>query len=93
LLRRKVRLIRPLLGVKRETLQAYLRLKGKTWIDDPTNEDRNFERVRVRQSLHQKKLSDIAKKVNEAALQRRQKAQNIADLVLALDITVEYGRC
>ncbi|MDD9330847.1 MAG: tRNA(Ile)-lysidine synthetase, partial [Bartonella sp.] len=30
---------------------------------------------------------------NEAALQRRQKAQNIADLILALDITVEYGRC
>ncbi|EJF79966.1 tRNA(Ile)-lysidine synthase [Candidatus Bartonella washoeensis] len=93
LLRRAVRLIRPLLGVKRETLQAYLRLKGKTWIDDPTNEDRNFERVRVRQSLHQKKLADIAKKVHEAALQRRQKAQNIADLILALDINVEYGRC
>ncbi|MGF7157236.1 tRNA(Ile)-lysidine synthase [Bartonella heixiaziensis] len=93
LLRRTVRLIRPLLGVKRKTLRAYLHLKGKTWIDDPTNEDLNFERVRVRQSLHQKKLSDIAKKVNEAALQRRKKAQNIADLILALDITVEYGRC
>ncbi|WP_317993868.1 tRNA lysidine(34) synthetase TilS [Bartonella gliris] len=93
LLRRTVRLIRPLLGVRRKTLRAYLHLKGKTWIDDPTNEDRNFERVRVRQSLYPKKLADIAKQVNEAALQRRQKAQSIADLILALDITVEHGRC
>lgn len=93
LLRRKVRLIRPLLGVKRKTLRAYLCFKQTTWIDDPTNEDLNFERVRVRYSLHQQKLVTIAKKVNEAALRRRKQAQKIADLILALDISVEYGRC
>ncbi|WP_455477972.1 tRNA lysidine(34) synthetase TilS [Bartonella sp. B10] len=93
LLRREVRLIRPLLGVNRETLRAYLRLQGTKWIDDPTNEDLNFERVRVRQSLYQKQLTDIAKKVNQATLKRRQHAQDIADLILALDIDVEYGRC
>ncbi|WP_375661691.1 tRNA lysidine(34) synthetase TilS [Bartonella sp. CR127HXZ] len=93
LLHRKVRLIRPLLGVKRQTLRNYLRLQGQTWIDDPTNEDRNFERVRVRQSLHPEKLAYIAQKINEAALQRRQQAKNIADLILALDITVKHGRC
>ncbi|PIT69208.1 tRNA lysidine(34) synthetase TilS [Bartonella tribocorum] len=93
LLHRKVRLIRPLLGIKRQTLRNYLRLQGKTWIDDPTNEDRNFERVRVRQSLSSQKLADIAQKINEAALQRRQQAQNMADLIFALDITVQYGRC
>ncbi|WP_455476286.1 tRNA lysidine(34) synthetase TilS [Bartonella sp. B17] len=93
LLRQKVRLIRPLLGVKRKTLRAYLRVRGQTWIDDPTNEDLHFERVRVRHSLHQKKLSVIAKKVNEAALERRRQAQNIADLILALDVAVEHGRC
>ncbi|OPB35139.1 tRNA lysidine(34) synthetase TilS [Bartonella taylorii] len=93
LLHRKIRLIRPLLSVERKTLRAYLRFKGKTWIDDPTNEDCNFERVRVRQSLHQKKLADIVQNVREAAFQRRQQAQIIADLILALDIMVEYGRC
>nr|WP_210273938.1 tRNA lysidine(34) synthetase TilS [Bartonella fuyuanensis] len=93
LLHRKVRLIRPLLSVKRQTLRTYLRLQGKTWIDDPTNEDRNFERVRVRYSLHPEKFADIAKKINEAALQRRQQAQDIANLILALDITVQHGRC
>ncbi|EKS46057.1 tRNA(Ile)-lysidine synthetase [Bartonella bacilliformis] len=93
LLRGKVRLIRPLLGVKRKILRAYLSLQGTSWIDDPTNEDRKFERVRVRHSLHQQKLADIAKKVNHAAVQRRKQAQDIADLILALDICVEYGRC
>ncbi len=93
LLHRKVRLIRPLLGVKRQTLRNYLRLQGQTWIDDPTNEDRNFERVRVRQSLSPQNLAYIAQKINEAALQRRQQAKNIADLILALDITVQHGRC
>lgn len=93
LLHRKIRLIRPLLSVERKTLRAYLRFNGKTWIDDPTNEDCNFERVRVRQSLHQKKLSGIVQKVREAAFQRRQHTQIVADLILALDISVEYGRC
>nr|WP_244979413.1 tRNA lysidine(34) synthetase TilS [Bartonella queenslandensis] len=93
LLHRKIRLIRPLLGVKRQTLRNYLRLQGKTWINDPTNEDRNFERVRVRQSLSSQKLADLAQKINKAAWQRRRQAQNIADLILALNITVQYGRC
>ncbi|WP_208431763.1 tRNA lysidine(34) synthetase TilS [Bartonella schoenbuchensis] len=93
LLRRKVRLIRPLLGIKRDTLRAYLRLRGIEWIDDPTNDDLRFERVRVRHSIHFKDFSEVAQKVNEAALKRRQYAQMIADLILALDIVVEYGRC
>ncbi|UNE53986.1 tRNA lysidine(34) synthetase TilS [Bartonella machadoae] len=100
LLCREIRLIRPLLGVKRQTLRTYLHLKGKRWIDDPTNEDRNFERVRVRQSLQQKKQSlqqkkfvEIGQRVHEAALKRRQQVKIVADLILALDIAVAYGRC
>lgn len=93
LLRREIRLIRPLLGVKRKTLRAYLCLKGKTWIDDPTNQDLSFERVRVRQSLQPQRLTDIAQKIHEATFKRRQQARIVADLILALDIAVEYGRC
>ncbi|GAA5095575.1 tRNA lysidine(34) synthetase TilS [Bartonella acomydis] len=92
-LRRKIRLIRPLLLVNRQTLRAYLRFKGERWIDDPSNENCNFERVRVRQSLHSKNFADIAQKISEATGKRRQQAQMIADLILALDIMVEYGRC
>ncbi|EJF76605.1 tRNA(Ile)-lysidine synthase [Bartonella birtlesii LL-WM9] len=93
-LHRKIRLIRPLLLVNRQTLRAYLRFRGKRWIDDPSNENCNFERVRVRQSfLPLKNFADVARKINKATLKRRQQAQMIADLILALDIMVEYGRC
>ena len=46
---RDVRLLRPLLGVPRGRLTATLEARGVGWIDDPSNEDRRFERVRVRQ--------------------------------------------
>ncbi len=45
------RLLRPLLAVPRARLRATLRARGWTWIDDPSNLDPRFERVRVRQQL------------------------------------------
>lgn len=42
---------RPLLGVRRQPLRVYLESLGQPWIDDPSNEDRRFERVRVRHAL------------------------------------------
>lgn len=46
---RDARLLRPLLAVPRVRLTATLQARGIGWIDDPSNEDRRFERVRVRQ--------------------------------------------
>ena len=46
---RDVRLLRPLLEVPREALEAALRARGLTWIDDPSNRDRVHGRVRIRQ--------------------------------------------
>lgn len=46
---RDLRLLRPLLGVPRRRLTATIEARGVAWIDDPSNEDRRFERVRVRQ--------------------------------------------
>ena len=46
---RNARLLRPLLAVPRARLTATLQARGIGWIDDPSNEDRRFERVRVRQ--------------------------------------------
>lgn len=48
-----VRLLRPLLGVTRETLRATLRSEGQDWIEDPTNRDMSFERARLRANLPQ----------------------------------------
>ncbi len=42
---------RPMLGVAREELRAYLQAISQSWIEDPSNADTAFERVRVRQRL------------------------------------------
>lgn len=44
-------LARPLLGVSRDRLRALLVSEGQPWIDDPSNENPAFERIRLRQAL------------------------------------------
>lgn len=43
-------LARPLLGLSRDQLRAYLKTKGQAWLDDPMNEDVTFDRVKVRKA-------------------------------------------
>ena len=70
-----VKVFRPLLGQSRADLRAYLASLGQPWIDDPSNSDTRFERVRVRQALAQEgrpdlqkiELADIAEKAGRAA--------------------------
>jgi len=42
-------LLRPLLGINPTEIRAFLRRETMAWIEDPSNADRRFERVRVRQ--------------------------------------------
>lgn len=46
-----VRVIRPLLGVSGASLRAALRQRGQPWIEDPSNRDQRFARVRVRRAI------------------------------------------
>lgn len=55
-----VRLLRPLLDVPRERLRATLENASQRWIDDPTNEDLAYTRVRVRKALAGSELSPRA---------------------------------
>jgi tRNA(Ile)-lysidine synthase len=43
--------LRPLLRVHRRQLRHYLQSKNIPWVEDPTNEDRSFERIRMRDAL------------------------------------------
>ncbi len=47
-----LRVLRPLLDHRRQDLRNYLTGIGQAWIDDPSNEDEKFERVRVRLRLN-----------------------------------------
>lgn len=42
--------LRPLLKTRRASIRARLQAHGQTWIDDPSNDDPRYERVRTRQS-------------------------------------------
>lgn len=46
-----LRLLRPLLDMPRARLRATLRTRHQDWIEDPSNRDRAFARVRVRGAL------------------------------------------
>lgn len=49
--RQGIRLIRPLLSVPRARLAATLQAWGQAWIDDPTNTDDAYTRIRLRRLL------------------------------------------
>lgn len=42
---------RPLLAARRESLRAFLKGEGVGWVDDPSNDNPAFERVRMRRLL------------------------------------------
>jgi tRNA(Ile)-lysidine synthase len=44
-------LIRPLLGVRRTTIEGHLRARGLPWIEDPSNRDPRFLRNRLRHEV------------------------------------------
>ncbi|UVK81996.1 tRNA lysidine(34) synthetase TilS [Pseudomonas sichuanensis] len=44
-------LVRPMLKLSREQLQAYARSKGLVWVDDPTNTDTTFARNYLRSEV------------------------------------------
>ena len=46
-----VRILRPLLAVERDRLAATLRARKQPWVEDPSNRDTAYARVRVRQWL------------------------------------------
>lgn len=54
------RLLRPLLACPRQELRRYLQERGQVWIEDPSNRDARFARVRVRQALGQEPARQAA---------------------------------
>ena len=54
-------LFRPLLNFPREHLRKYLRVMKLNWIEDPSNFDERFDRVKVRNLLSQLKATGLTK--------------------------------
>lgn len=74
-----VEILRPLLGVRRADLRRSLLARGMTWIDDPSNCDDRFERVRMRNAMEA--LAPLGLTVEALS----QVAENMQRADLALD--------
>ncbi len=73
---------RPLLGIPRAELRAWLRAEGISWIEDPSNDDTRFDRIRARKMLQE--LSDLgltADRLTETAGHMRA-AQEVLDAAM-----------
>lgn len=73
-------LIRPLVRVTRSRLRTYLSTHKVDWMEDPSNQNANYERVRIRQSLarHQ-----TLRELTGSAVSRLQAARLREDVTLA----------
>lgn len=69
--------VRPLLTARRDDLRAFLRERGIAWIDDPSNDNPAFERVRMRLS----KPAIAPERIEEAARERSNLASGAAALL------------
>lgn len=75
---------RPLLTSRRDALRAFLLGKGVDWVEDPSNENRTFERVRVRQALGGFDKSEVAAEDEIVSIYQAAHAARVAsDLRLA----------
>lgn len=75
--------LRPLLGVTRARLRATLEQRGHGWIDDPSNDDEGFERIRMRKALAE--LAPLGLSAEAIALSARRLARARQALELGAD--------
>ncbi len=67
----KIKIIRPLLDFKKEELQDFLRSQNIEWIEDPSNQNEKFTRVKIRNILNQypewiDKLATVSENLSRA---------------------------
>jgi len=78
---KRIWFVRPLIRQRRVDLRAYLASRGQDWIDDPSNKDPRFERVRMREAIGEDQLDPEAfrKAFEERSRQSEQAAAILED--------------
>lgn len=72
---------RPLLGVPRAALRQALAEAGLGWIDDPSNMDERYERVRVRAALGDGTVERLSAEARRAGLERQALGRRAAAII------------
>jgi tRNA(Ile)-lysidine synthase len=89
LLDRRRWLLRPFLETRRSDIRDFLTREGQGWIDDPSNLDPHYERVRVRGRLTQEDRFDAAAQAIAAA--RRTTLSDEAARLVREHVTIRQG--
>lgn len=80
-------LMRPLLSVRRDDLRALLRGVGQQWIDDPSNDDPGYDRIKARNLLERLEplglSSENLSKLSERMRLAQEALQEYADILAA----------
>ena len=71
----RIAILRPLLGVSRARLRNTLLKAGIGWIEDPSNRDRRFERVRWRKALELLEQEGLAPAMIALSMRRLERAR------------------
>ena len=78
-----VALLRPLLSISRPRLEASLVARRQIWIEDPSNCDRRFERVRLREELRNASLFQLTPDKLALSARRLDRARAALEAVTA----------
>lgn len=73
--------LRPLLGLHRAEIRAFLRSAGVDWVEDPSNADLRFERVRIRAMLEDAAPAPVVSESSDIAVARFGLAGRAADFI------------
>ncbi|HTO29582.1 MAG TPA: tRNA lysidine(34) synthetase TilS [Pararhizobium sp.] len=84
---RRIWVLRPFLGLRRGEIRDYLLSLNENWFDDPSNSNRSFERVRVRQDMG---ADIVPSQSSRAGTMRYQSGTRVAEL-LARHVPGFYG--
>jgi len=74
----RVWIARPLLRLRRQALRDWLAARGIEWIDDPSNDNPAYERVRVRKALTDADVERLGAEARRQALARQALAESAA---------------
>jgi tRNA(Ile)-lysidine synthase len=82
-----LRILRPLLGLSHATLTAFLAARGQDWIEDPSNQNPAFTRIRLRRDLDDEQVAALADGAAAAGRVRAAHEREVAGL-LAQSVTI-----
>jgi len=94
--------LRPLLGVSRSELREYLQRHGVSWINDPSNDDESFDRIKFRKAqdmldglgLTRKRLAQTADAMQLARHALEVETQNLAQSCVTVSelgcVTIDF---